>query len=82
MLKGQEDLDEQNIQVIVRQTEYTNEEAKIAYLEHDKNHLNAIKAFYGIPLKREEVRKPTINQEIYKQIRSKLAIANNAIANK
>ena len=59
------------IQIILRQTDYTEEIAleKLKYNNYDE--IKTIKSYFGI-----EEKKPTqiksINQEIYKQIRSKL----------
>jgi len=60
-----------NIQMILRQTNYTEIEAEIKMIEFDNDPLLVIKDFLGIKIEKE---KPiiSINQEIYKQLRHKL----------
>jgi hypothetical protein len=59
------------IQIILRQTNYTEVEASNKLDEFDNDEIKVIKDFLGIPQKKE---KPiqSVNQEIYKQIRFKL----------
>lgn len=62
---------EDKIQIILRQTNYEEKEAREKLLEHNLDHLKVIKLFFGIAEKKEPPIK-TINQEIYRQIRFKL----------
>ena len=59
------------IEIIMRQTDYTEIEAREKLILHDFDHIKVIKSFFGIQEKKE---KPitSVNQEIYKQIRFKL----------
>ena len=59
------------IEVILRQTDYTELEAKEKLSENNYDHIKVIKIFLGVKEKKEEGIK-SINQEIYKQIRYKM----------
>ena len=61
----------EKVQIILRQTEYTEEQAIQKLKEKNNNPILVIKEYMGI----QEKPKPpiqSINQEIYKQIRGKL----------
>jgi hypothetical protein len=58
------------IQMILRQTDYTEEEAKEKLLECNDDHLLVIKKYFGINEKQKPV--VSLNQEIYRQLRYKL----------
>ena len=61
----------EKISIIMRQTSYTEEEAKIKLSEFNGDHIKVIKNFMGIEEKKV---KPvsSINQEIYRQLRHKM----------
>jgi len=59
------------IQIVMRQTTYTADVALEKLKELNFDHLKVIKAFMGLPEKKTETIK-SINQEIYKQIRIKM----------
>ena len=62
---------EDKVQKVLRQTDYTDEQAREKLKEFNFDELAAIKAYLGI----SEKRKPevtSINQEIFKQIRYRL----------
>jgi hypothetical protein len=60
------------LEMILRQTDYTKEEA-IQYLEkYENDPLKVIKNYMGIPDKKTDKPVKSINQEIYKQIRSNM----------
>jgi len=59
------------VQIIMRQTTYTEDVALAKLKELNFDHLKVIKAFMGLPEKKTETIK-SVNQEIYKQIRMKL----------
>lgn len=68
------ELDER-IQKILRQTEYTTNEAKEKLKLFDYNEINVIKDYMGIDMKKPEIHNihsTSLNQQIYKQIRTKL----------
>ena len=59
------------VQVICRQTDYTEEVAREKLVEYDYNHIAVIKAYLGITEKKAPPVK-SVNQEMYKQMRHKL----------
>jgi hypothetical protein len=62
---------DENIQVIMRQTDYTEEVAKEKLKEFNYDHIAVIKSYLGVPDKKEAPVK-SLNQEIYKQLRHRL----------
>ena len=65
------DVLDNKIQLIMRQTNYTYDESKQKLQDYQYNELKVIRAFMGIPEKKETPVK-SINQEIYRQIRYRL----------
>ena len=61
----------EKIEIILRQTNYTQEEAKNKLQEFNYDHIKVIKSYLGITEKKAPP-VATVNQEIYKQIRYKL----------
>ena len=61
------------VQVICRQTDYTEEIAREKLVEYDYNHIAVIKAYLGIAEKKAPPVK-SVNQEMYKQMRHKLDV--------
>ena len=59
------------VQIILRQTDYTEEIAREKLTEHNNNHISVIKSYLGITEKKTPPVK-SVNQEIYKQMRYKL----------
>jgi hypothetical protein len=62
---------QEKIAMILRQTDYSEEEATNKLKEFNYNHISVIKSYLGIAEKKEPPIK-TVNQEIYKQIRYRL----------
>jgi hypothetical protein len=62
---------QEKVEMILRQTDYSEEEAKNKLKEFNYDHISVIKSYLGIAEKKEPPIK-TVNQEIYKQIRYKL----------
>jgi hypothetical protein len=60
------------VQIVMNQTNYTEEEAVEKMKIYDNNYIKVISEYMGISKK--QVTKPTINQEIYQQLRNKLCI--------
>ncbi len=61
-----------NLDIILRQTNYSKEEAREKLVEYNNDYIAVIKAYLGV---KQEVSKPditSVNQEIYKQLRFKL----------
>lgn len=68
---------EKDIQLIMNQTNYNFEESKKKLEFHNNNYINVIKEYMNIPFYNPVPKKiKSINQEIYKQIRTEL---NNGI---
>jgi|LauGreStaDraftv2_3_1035109.scaffolds.fasta_scaffold140042_1 hypothetical protein len=70
-----ENLDlEEKINIILRQTNYTYEEAQYKLKENNNDHIQVIKKYIGINDKKTTTTcKPnSLNQEIYKQLREKM----------
>ena len=59
------------IQIIMRQTNYSEEIAKEKLQEFNYDHVAVIRAYFGISEKKQSPIK-SVNQEIYKQLRYKL----------
>lgn len=59
------------VQIILRQTDYSEEQAREKLKEHNYNEINVIKSYFGIPEKKTQSVK-SVNQEIYRQLRHKL----------
>jgi hypothetical protein len=64
--------DKEKVQLVVRQTNYTEEEALTKLQENENDAIKVIKAFHGLSTKSTEGATKSLNQEIYKQIRYKL----------
>ena len=60
---------EEKIQIIMRQTNYSEEETKQKLQEYNEDHILVIKSYLGIVDKKTSIAK-TKNQEIYRQIRN------------
>jgi len=79
------DKDELNekIEIVMRQTDYTQEIASLKLKEYNNDHIKVIKSYLGITEKKAPTQKTTsINQEIYKQIRHKLDDSMKSYNNK
>ena len=65
---------DQKVQMILRQTTYTEEEIRNKLTEYNNDEVMVIKDYLGVPLNVQNVQKPikSVNQEIYKQIRTRL----------
>ena len=61
----------ENISIIMRQTDYTEEMAIQKLEEFNNDYVKVIKDYLGISEKKVSVTK-SVNQEIYKQLRGKL----------
>lgn len=60
-----------NVQIVMRQTDYTEEIAKEKLKEFNYDYLAVIRAYFGIAEKKTQPIK-SVNQEIYKQLRHRL----------
>jgi len=66
-----EDELQKKIDMIMRQSDYTEEQAREKLTQFNGDHLLVIKDYLGIPEKKTDTVK-SVNQEIYKQIRYNL----------
>ena len=62
---------DENVQMIMRQTDYNEEVAKEKLKEFNYDHIAVIKSYLGVPDKKAAPVK-SLNQEIYKQLRHRL----------
>ncbi len=62
---------QEKVEMILRQTDYSEEDAKNKLKEFNYDHIKVVKSYLGITEKKEPPIK-TVNQEIYKQIRYRL----------
>ena len=62
---------DENVQIVMRQTDYTEEVAKEKLKEFNYDHIAVIKSYLGVPDKKAQPVK-SVNQEIYKQLRYRL----------
>jgi hypothetical protein len=60
------------IQVILRQTNYTEEKAREKLQQFDYNEISVIKDYFGITEKKAPAPIKSVNQAIYKQLRTHL----------
>jgi len=65
------DLIDEKVQLIMRQTDYTEEIAAIKLRENNFDEIATIKRYLGIQEKKQDTIK-SVNQEIYKQLRYRL----------
>lgn len=63
---------EEKVQKIMRQTDYSQEIATEKLKEYGFDEIATIKAYLGIPEKKNSNQVKSVNQEIYKQLRNKL----------
>jgi hypothetical protein len=61
----------EKIQMILRQTDYTEKIAREKLSEFQNDPIKVIKDYMGVPDKKE-YQKKSLNQEIYRQLRAKL----------
>jgi len=62
----------ENIDIVLRQTNYTKEVAIQKLEEHNNNAINVIKEYMGVKPTEKKAPVKSVNQEIYRQIRIKL----------
>jgi hypothetical protein len=60
------------VQMILRQTNYSEEEAKNKLKQFNNDAILVIKSYFGIAEKKAPEKVKSVNQEIYKQFRLKL----------
>jgi hypothetical protein len=68
----QDEKNNENIDIVLRQTNYTKEIAIQKLQIHNNNAINVIKDYMGIKPTEKKTPIKSLNQEIYRQIRTKL----------
>jgi len=63
---------EQHVQKVMSQTNYTKEKAKEKLRLFNCDYMRVIRDYMGIPETKEEKKVKSLNQEIFRQIRTKL----------
>jgi hypothetical protein len=69
-----DDLNE-NLQKVMYQTNYSEEEAKEKLKLFNCDYMKVIRDYMGIPDKKEEKKIKSVNQEIFRQLRKKMDIS-------
>ena len=59
---------DENVSIILRQTDLTEEDAKKCLQKHNGDYVKVLEEFFGI--KKTEKKTSTVNQQIYKEIRT------------
>lgn len=59
---------DENIAIILRQTDFTEEQAKKNLEKHNGDYIKVLEEYYGI--KKTSQKQLTVNQQIYKEIRT------------
>lgn len=62
---------QEKINIILRQTNFTEQDAREKLLENNGDHIKTIKMYLGIQDKKEK-KLASVNQEIYRQLRHKM----------
>jgi hypothetical protein len=62
---------QEKINIIMRQTNYEEGEARSKLIENNNDHITVIKKYLGIVDKKEK-KMTSVNQEIYRQLRHKM----------
>jgi len=63
---------QEKAQIILRQTDLTEEQAYAKLAEHNDDHMKVIREYLGIAEKKALACVKSVNQEIYRQFREKL----------
>ena len=61
----------EKIQIILRQTDLTEEQAGEKLAQHNEDHMKVIREYLGITEKKAPEQMKSVNQEIYRQFREK-----------
>ena len=71
---------DEKVQIILRQTDLTEEHARAKLTEHNYDHMKVIRQYLGIAEKKAPACVKSVNQEIYRQFREKLGGVSNEIS--
>jgi len=78
MINNNIKMNENDITLIMKQTNYTYQEASNKLVVHDFNKENVIREYLGLETKKKVASIKSVNQEIYKQIRKELDFTMSA----
>lgn len=70
---------EERISIVQRQTEYTYEEAKSALKKNNYDTMYCIREYLGTPQKKDLPKKMSVNQQIYKELRQQLGTVTTPV---
>ena len=76
-MDAKEIIQQELIKMVMRQTDYSEEEAVFKLKEHNNNYMNVIRESLGIKKSNKKDNLTTINQQIYKEIRGMMDTAAN-----
>ena len=63
---------QERIEILKRQTSYSDEEASNALKKHNYDTMSCIREYLEVPTKKEEPKKMSVNQQIYRELRNQL----------
>lgn len=66
------DVIQERIEILKRQTSYSDEEASNALKKHNYDTMSCIREYLEVPTKKEEPKKMSVNQQIYRELRNQL----------
>jgi hypothetical protein len=66
------DVERKKIEIVLNQTNYTEAEAIQRLYENNMDEISVIKKYLGVPERKQEPPKKSLQQEIYKQLRLKM----------
>ena len=66
------DLINERIEIVKRQTSYSHEEAKEALQKNNYDVMSCIREYLEVPIEKQEPVKKSLNQQIYSELRTKL----------
>jgi hypothetical protein len=72
---------DEKIQIILRQTDLTEDMARAKLTQHNNDHMKVIREYLGIAEKKAPACVKSVNQEIYRQFREKMSGVSNEISN-
>lgn len=66
------DVIDERIEIVKRQTSYSHDEAKAALQKNNYDVMSCIREYLEVPNKKQESTKKSLNQQIYTELRGKL----------
>ncbi len=74
MVMIENDVIDERIEIVKRQTSYSHTEAKEALQNNNYDVMSCIREYLEVPVKKQEPAKKSINQQIYTELRGKLGL--------